>query len=43
MGSTQPLKMNTRNTPGGEGGRSVRKGDDLTTFIMPKVEKIQEP
>jgi hypothetical protein len=23
--------------------RPVRKGDDLTTFIVPKVEKIQEP
>jgi hypothetical protein len=23
--------------------RPVRKGDDLTTFIVPKVETIQEP
>jgi hypothetical protein len=23
--------------------RPVRKGDDLTTFIVPKAEKIQEP
>jgi hypothetical protein len=23
--------------------RPVRKGDDLTTLIMPNVEKIQEP
>jgi hypothetical protein len=23
--------------------RSVRKGDDLTTFIVPKVEKIRKP
>jgi hypothetical protein len=23
--------------------RLVRKGDDLTTFIVPTVEKIQEP
>jgi hypothetical protein len=23
--------------------RPVHKGDDLTTFILPKVEKIQEP
>jgi hypothetical protein len=23
--------------------RPVRKGDDLTTFIVPKVEKIQQP
>jgi hypothetical protein len=23
--------------------RPVRKGDDLTTFIVPKVEKMQEP
>ena len=23
--------------------RTVRKGDDLTTFIVPKVEKTQEP
>jgi hypothetical protein len=23
--------------------RPVRKGDDLTTFIVPKVEKIQKP
>jgi hypothetical protein len=22
---------------------AVRKGDDLTAFIVPKVEKIQEP
>jgi hypothetical protein len=24
LGSTEPLKMNTRKTPGGEGGRCVR-------------------
>jgi hypothetical protein len=37
--------MSTRKTPGGEDGRCLRvlKGDDLTTFIVPEVEKIQEP
>jgi hypothetical protein len=37
------LKMSTRRTPGDEGGRCVRMDDDLTTFIVPKAEKIQEP
>jgi hypothetical protein len=27
--------------PGGKDGR--RKGDELTTFIVPKVEKIRKP
>jgi hypothetical protein len=34
--------MSTRKTPGVKGGWN-NKGDDLTTFIMPKVEKIREP
>jgi hypothetical protein len=32
--------MSTRKTPGGK-KRPVRKGDDLTTFIAPEVEKIR--
>jgi hypothetical protein len=32
--------MSTRKTPGGE-RRPVRKGDDLSTFTVPKVEKIR--
>jgi hypothetical protein len=37
LGSNQPLKMSTRILLG------VRKGDDLTTFIVRNAEMIQEP
>jgi hypothetical protein len=37
--STQPLKNEYQDTPGGKDGRCVR----VTTFVVPKVEKIQEP
>jgi hypothetical protein len=40
MESTHPLKMSTRNTPGGKDGRCVRV-TNFTTFIVPKVEKIR--
>jgi hypothetical protein len=35
LGSTQPLKMSTRNSPGGEGGRCV----ELTTKHPSSAER----
>jgi hypothetical protein len=34
-------KNEYQETPGGEGGRPVRKGGDLTSFIVPEVKKIR--
>jgi hypothetical protein len=39
LGSIHRLKTSTRKTGGYR--QPVRKGDDLTTFIVPKVEKIR--
>jgi hypothetical protein len=39
LGSTQPLKMSTRNSPGGEGGRCV----ELTTNHPSSAERLNLP
>jgi hypothetical protein len=42
LGSTQPLNLSTRMYRNSRGQRwPVRRSDDLTTFIVPKVEKIR--
>jgi hypothetical protein len=39
LGSTQPLKMSTRKTPGGKAGRCVR----LTTYHLHSAESGEDP
>jgi hypothetical protein len=39
LGSSQPLKMSTRKTPGGKGGRCVR----VTTYHLHSAESRDDP
>ena len=39
LGSTEPLKMSTRETPGGEGGRCVR----VTTYHLHSAQCRDDP